>query len=253
MYKRKAALITLLAFLLIFAAGCKKKAPPPPPPPAPAPAPPPANKPTISFFSAEPSTISAGQSSSLRWSVTDANDVQIAGIGQVSPSGRRSVNPTSTTTYRLTATGPGGTSEGEATVTVAAPPPPAPPPASTMTAAEMLAKQVQDIHFDYDKSDIRPQEQAILQADATALKTILGMDANFSVTIEGHADERGSAEYNIGLGDRRAAAVRDALVGMGIAGDKLKTVSYGKERPVCTDPSEDCYARNRRAHFSAGQ
>lgn len=252
MYKRRATLIVMSAFLLTFAAGCKKKVPPPPPPPAPAPAPP-ANKPTISFFSAEPSSISAGQSSSLRWSVTDANDVQIAGIGQVSPSGRRSVNPTSTTTYHLTATGSGGTAEGDATVTVATAPAPPPAPTGSMTAAEMLAKQVQDIHFDYDKSDIRPQDQSILQADATALKTILGMDANFAVTIEGHADERGSAEYNIGLGDRRAAAVRDALVGMGISGDKLKTVSYGKERPVCTDASEDCYARNRRAHFSAGQ
>ena len=77
-----------------------------------------------------------------------------------------------------------------------------------MTAAEMLAKQVQDIHFDYDKSDIRPEDRSILQSDAAALRTILGMDANFSVTIEGHCDERGSAEYNIGLGDRRASAVR---------------------------------------------
>ncbi len=180
--------------------------------------------------------------------------MQIEGIGQVSPDGRRSVNPTATTTYHLTATGAGGTIEGDATVTVAAAPPPPPPPAeNSMTAAEMLAKQVQDIHFDYDKSDIRSEDRSILQADATALKTILGMDMNFSVTIEGHCDERGSAEYNIGLGDRRAAAVRDALVGMGIPGDKLKTVSYGKERPICTDATEDCYARNRRAHFSAGQ
>lgn len=253
MYKRRVTLLMMSAFLLILAAGCKKKAPPPPPPPAPAPAPPAANKPTINFFSAEPSSINAGQSSSLRWSVTDANDVQIAGIGQVSPSGRRSVNPTSTTTYHLTATGPGGTSEADANLTVASAPPPPPPANNPMTAAEMLAKQVQDIHFDYDKSDIRSEDQSILQADAAALKTILGMDSNFAVTIEGHCDERGSAEYNIGLGDKRAGAVRDALVGMGIPSDKLKTVSYGKERPVCTDASEDCYARNRRAHFSAGQ
>jgi peptidoglycan-associated lipoprotein len=253
MLKRRATLITLSVFLLIAAAGCKKKAPPPPPPPAPAPAPP-ANKPVINYFNAEPTTISAGQPSSLRWSVTDANDVQIAGIGQVSPNGRRAVYPTSTTTYHMTATGPGGTAEADATVTVAPAPAPPPQPAQpTMTPAEMLARQVQDIHFDYDKSDIKPEEQSILQADATALKTILGMDASFSVTIEGHCDERGSAEYNIGLGDRRAAAVRDALVGMGIPGDKLKTVSYGKERPICTDATEECYARNRRAHFSAGQ
>ena len=253
MSKRKVTLIALSVFLLLAAAGCKKKVPPPPPPPAPAPAPPPANKPVINYFNAEPSTISSGQPSSLRWSVTDATDVQIAGIGQVSPNGRRAVYPTTTTDYHMTATGPGGTVEATATVTVAAPPAPPPAPVQNQqSAADILARQVQDIHFDYDKSDIRPEDQNTLQADASALKTIFGMDANFSVTIEGHCDERGSAEYNIGLGDRRAAAVRDALVGMGIPGDKLKTVSYGKERPLCTDATEDCYARNRRAHFSAG-
>jgi peptidoglycan-associated lipoprotein len=112
---------------------------------------------------------------------------------------------------------------------------------------------VQDIHFDYDKSDIRPQDQPILQADGDALKTIFQMDPNFVVTIEGHCDERGSAEYNLGLGDRRASATKDALVALGVPGDKLKTISYGKERPLCTDATEECYARNRRAHFSAGQ
>lgn len=251
---RRALLTSVSALMLVLAAGCKHKVPPPPPPPAPAPAPPPASKPVINYFTAEPSTISSGQPSSLRWSVNDATSVQIESIGSVSPNGRRAVYPTATTTYHLTATGAGGTAEGDATVTVSTPPAPAPAPAApSMTAAEMLAKQVQDIHFDYDKSDIRPEDQSILQANATALKTIFSMDASFVVTIEGHADERGSAEYNIGLGDRRAAAVRDALVTMGLATDKMKTVSYGKERPVCTDASEDCYARNRRAHFSAGQ
>ena len=135
----------------------------------------------------------------------------------------------------------------------APPPPPAPPPPDQPSPAEILARQVQDIHFEYDKSDIRPADQSILQADATALKTIFSMDPGFVVTIEGHCDERGSAEYNIGLGDRRAATTRDALVAQGLPADKLKTVSYGKERPLCTDASESCYSRNRRAHFSAGQ
>jgi peptidoglycan-associated lipoprotein len=117
----------------------------------------------------------------------------------------------------------------------------------------MLARQVQDIHFDYDKSDIRPQDQSILQADATALKSIFGLDPNFTVTVEGHCDERGSAEYNLGLGDRRASATKDALVGLGVPGDRLKTISYGKERPLCTEAAEQCYQRNRRAHFSATQ
>jgi peptidoglycan-associated lipoprotein len=254
MSTRGALLIGCSALMLVLDAGCKKKTPPPPPPPAPAPAPPAAAKPVINYFTAEPTTISSGQPSSLRWSVNDATNVQIDGIGQVSPNGRRAVYPTSTTTYHLTATGPGGTAEGDAVVTVSAPPPPPPPPAPrTESVADILARQVRDIHFDYDKNDIRPDEQANVTADATALKTIFSMDPNFVVTIEGHCDERGSAEYNIGLGDRRAAAVRDALVAQGLSGDKLKTVSYGKERPICTDTNEACYARNRRAHFSAGQ
>jgi peptidoglycan-associated lipoprotein len=256
MKKRRVLLILFSAFLLMLAASCKKKAaPPPPPPPAPAPAPPPANKPVINYFTAEPTTISSGQPASLRWSVTDATNVQIDnGVGQVSPNGRRAVYPTATTTYRMTATGPGGSTDAEATITVSTPPTPAPATtAPTQTAAQMLASQVQDIHFDYDKSDVGPEQQSILQADAAALRTIFSMDPNFVVTIEGHCDERGSAEYNIGLGDRRAAATRDALVSMGISGDKLKTISYGKERPLCTDATEDCYSRNRRAHFSPGQ
>jgi peptidoglycan-associated lipoprotein len=199
--------------------------------------------------------VNAGQASSLRWSVTDATNVSIEGIGPVSPSGRRAVYPTQTTTYHLIASGPGGTAEAEATVTVSTAPPPAPAPSQTnqLTPAQILAQQVQDIHFDYDKSDIRPQDQAILQSDANALKQIFSMDPNFIVTIEGNCDERGSAEYNLALGDRRASAAKEALISMGVPGDKLKTISYGKERPICTDATEACYAQNRRDHFAAGQ
>lgn len=254
MTKRRVLLTSVSALVLVLAAGCHKKTPPPPPPPAPGPTPQATNKPVINYFTAEPTTISSGQPSSLRWSVDGATNVQIDDIGPVSPNGRRAVYPTASTTYHLTATGPGGNSDATATVTVATPPPPTPAQNNnTQTAAQMLASQVQDVHFDYNKSDVRPEDQATLQADANALKTIFSTDASFVVTIEGHCDERGSAEYNIGLGDRRASATRDALVALGVAGDKLKTVSYGKERPLCTDPNEDCYARNRRAHFSAGQ
>jgi len=256
MQQHRASLIALSTLLLVFAAACHKKQPPPPPPP-PAPTQPtaPTNKPTISYFTAEPTTVNPGQPSSLRWSVTDATNVSIEGIGQVSPSGRRAVYPTQTTTYTLTASGPGGSTDANATVTVSTPPPPAPvgPTQSGMTPARILAEQVQDIHFDYDKADIRAQDQAILQSDASALKQIFTMDPNFIVQIEGNCDERGSAEYNLALGDKRAEAAKEALISMGIPGDKLRTTSFGKERPICTDASEDCYARNRRDHFAAGQ
>jgi peptidoglycan-associated lipoprotein len=255
MTKRRASLTIAAALTLFLAAGCHKKAPPPPPPPPPTPAAAAPVKPTINYFTAEPSTVSSGQPVSLRWSVTDANAIELDnGIGQVSPDGRRAVYPTATTTYALTATGTGGTTTSSVTVTVSTAPPPAPVAVPNQTsAADILAKQVQDLHFDYDKSDVRSEDQPILQQDAMALKQVFGLDPNFVVTIEGHCDERGSAEYNLGLGDRRASATKDALVQLGVPGDKLKTISYGKERPLCTDAAEECYARNRRAHFSANQ
>jgi peptidoglycan-associated lipoprotein len=256
MLNRRVSLALSAALLLGLSVACKKKVPPPPPPPPPAEAPASTAKPVVNYFTAEPSTVNSGQPSSLRWSVTDATTVTLDNaIGTVSPNGRRGVYPTATTTYHLSATGAGGTAEADATVTVSTPPPPAPvgPSAPTQTVQDILAHQVQDIHFEYDKSDVRPDDQAVLQSDAAALKQIFQMDANFIVTVEGHCDERGSAEYNIGLGDRRAAAAKDALIALGVPGDKLKTISYGKERPLCTDATEDCYSRNRRAHFAATQ
>jgi len=254
MRKRRALLTPAIVLTLAAAAGCHKKAPPPPPPPPPQAAPAPA-KPTINYFTAEPSTITSGESATLRWSVTNATTVEIDnGIGQVSPDGRRAVTPTATTEYTLTATNAGGTSTATATVTVSTPPPPAAPPAQpSATPAQIIAQQVHDIHFDYDKSDIRPSEEPIVQQDAAALKQIFAMDPNFSVTVEGHCDERGSAEYNLALGDRRAESVKNALVSMGVPASNLKTISYGKERPLCTESTEECWARNRRVHFSAGQ
>ncbi len=199
--------------------------------------------------------MNSGQPASLRWSVTGATGVQIDNaIGTVSPNGRRAVYPTSTTTYHLSAVGAGGETDADATITVSTAPPPAPVANNNAsTIQDILAHQVQDIHFDYDKSEVRSQDQPVLQSDATALKQIFSMDSNFIVTVEGHCDERGSAEYNLALGDRRASATRDALVALGVPSDKLKTISYGKERPLCTDATEECYARNRRAHFSATQ
>lgn len=251
--------LLLVALLAMFAAGCKKKAPPPPPPPPPKveapPPPPPAKAPAISF-SAEPSSVERGQSATLRWSVTDANRISIdQGIGTVQANGTRRVFPSSSTTYTLTASGSGGTRTATATVNVTAPPPPPPPPPppARKSLDERLSGEVQDAYFDYDKSDIREDARATLTRDADALKSILADFPNAVIAVEGHCDERGSAEYNLGLGDRRATAAKDFLVQLGVPGDKLKTISYGKERPVCTESNESCWQRNRRVHFSPGQ
>ena len=104
-----------------------------------------------------------------------------------------------------------------------------------------------------DKDDIRDDQQATLQGNATALKQIFAAHPEFMVVIEGNCDERGSAEYNLALGDRRASKAKEALVSLGVPADKMRTISYGKERPVCTDQSEECYQRNRHDHFAAAQ
>lgn len=252
----------LLALLLLgFASGCKKKVPPPPPPPPPPERPaetaPRTERPTINSFTAEPSAIERGQSSTLSWSISNATDMSInQGIGAVQSQGQRQVFPASTTTYTLTARGPGGNDSRSVTVTVSTPPPPppsAPRTTPTLSAGQMLAQQAQDAFFDFDKSDIRSDARDALTHDAGLLKQIFAQDPNFTVVVEGHCDERGSAEYNLALGDRRASAAKDLLVQLGVPGDRLKTISYGKERPQCTEATEDCWQRNRRAHLSAGQ
>ena len=99
----------------------------------------------------------------------------------------------------------------------------------------------------------RELKRAVLSRNAEALKSLFNEYPGVNVVVEGHADERGSAEYNLGLADRRATAAKEYLVQMGVSADRLKPVSYGKERPQCTESDESCWQKNRRAHFSVGQ
>ena len=131
---------------------------------------------------------------------------------------------------------------------VEAPPPP-PPPEVKVTMEELLAR-IQDVYFDYDKHAIRPDAQSTLQASAIALREIFKQFPGAKLTIQGFCDERGSDEYNLALGDERAKTERDFLVTLGIPGDQLLTVSFGKEKPICTEHTEDCWQKNRRAHIS---
>ncbi len=207
-------------------------------------------------FSAEPSSIERGQSAILRWSVSNATDISIDnGVGTVPASGNRRVIPSDTTTYTLRANGPGGNITATATVTVTAPAPPPPPPPTENkgTLESRIQSDLQDVYFDYDSNNIRGDARTALTADAEALKRIFADFPNATIMIEGNCDERGSAEYNLGLGDRRASAAKDFLVAQGVPADKLKTISYGKERPVCTESNESCWQRNRHDHFSAAQ
>ena len=138
-----------------------------------------------------------------------------------------------------------------ATVTVTQPPPPPPPPPKPpkKSLSQRLAEEVQDAYFDFDKFDIRPDARETLTRNASALRSILADFPGAVITIEGHCDERGSASYNLALGEKRAKAAAAYLTAMGIEPSRIETVSYGKERPLMPGHTEEAYAANRRAHF----
>jgi peptidoglycan-associated lipoprotein len=236
---------TLVAILALSVA-CKKPAPQAPPPPPPPPAAPPAS-PTASL-QASPTTTQRGGSVTLTWSTTNATTVSISpGIGNVSAEGTQRVTPQDSITYTLTATGPGGSADANVHITVSAPP--APTTSHEPTLQELFDRAVKDAYFDYDKADVRPDARDALSQTAQFLRSYPQM----KVVIEGHCDERGSTEYNLALGDRRAAAAKQFLTSLGISADRMETVSYGKERPFCSASTEDCYKQNRRAHFVMGK
>jgi len=135
-----------------------------------------------------------------------------------------------------------------------APPPPPPPPPMASAAAPMTSSirpgSLQDfkvnvgdtVHFGYNEYNVQDSDKGTLQKQATWLNKY----PSVQITVEGHADERGTREYNLALGARRANAVKEYLVSLGVSNSRLQTVSYGKERPICTESNEDCWAQNRR-------
>jgi peptidoglycan-associated lipoprotein len=237
------ALFGMLLAVVVFGAACKKpvvQAPPPPPPAAA----PPAARPTVTL-EASPTLIQKGETATLTWSSTNATSLSLSpGGGSVSAEGSTRVTPADSTTYTITATGPGGSADATARVSVAPAPPPA-PAAHQPTVQELFNKEVKDAFFDYDKADIRADARDALSSTAQFLRSY----PQVKVVLEGHCDERGSTEYNLALGDRRAAAAKQFVVSLGISADRIETVSYGKEKPFCTASTEDCYAQNRRGHF----
>ena len=125
------------------------------------------------------------------------------------------------------------------------------PNAATRARIDQLLAKIEDAYFDYDKYSLRPDAMKALQADSAELRDILKDFPDYKLTIEGHADERGSAEYNVALADRRAGAAKEYLVGIGVPSAQLGVISYGKERPVCTEHDEACWQKNRRIHIIA--
>ncbi|MGH9395687.1 MAG: peptidoglycan-associated lipoprotein Pal [Terriglobia bacterium] len=246
--KRVLAVLVGLLGVILLAGACHKKKIAAPPPPAP---PPKAAAPTVTL-SAEPSTIEKGQSSTLSWTSTNGTTMDVQpGVGSVQAQGSTTVTPDESTTYTITATGPGGTETATARVTVTTPPPPPPPPPPApqqVSESDLFNQSIKDAYFDFNKSTIRPDASTALTADADFLK----QHPDIKFTIEGHCDERGSEEYNLGLGDRRANAAKSFLVNLGVSADNITTLSYGKDRPFCTDHTEACWQQNRRAHLVFG-
>ncbi len=242
MNQRKNNWIMLVAALLMVVGigGCGGKKPQPTQPATPPPQP----KPVTATLSANPTNIQRGQTSTLTWSTENADNVTLQG-NKVDPSGSQTISPTQSTDYHLVATGPGGTQDATARVTVSEPPPPPnnnpPPPGDD----EIFNQNVQDIYFDYDKADLRPESQQALARAAQAIK----QHPNWRVRIEGNCDDRGSTEYNLTLGEERADSAKQYLQSAGITADRLQTISYGKEKPVCSESTEDCWQKNRHDHF----
>jgi peptidoglycan-associated lipoprotein len=243
----RSRILTCLVLLVAVVgfAGCKKKTSTTSntAPPLSGPAP-------TAQLTATPTTITAGDQVVLSWRTTDATSVSIDGIGDLPSAGVKTVTPTESTSYHLVARGDGGTTDATARVTVNAAQNAVAVPndmtSTNLTADEQFRANVQDIFFDYDSYDVRSDAEASLSKSAA----YLAQNPSIKVLIGGYCDERGSNEYNLTLGQSRANSVKQALVQAGVAADRLRVVSYGKEKPFCTESTEECWQQNRRAGFS---
>ena len=236
----------LLSVAMVAIAGCHHKAPVSSAPPPPSPTP-------TANLSADPLAVDLGQRVTLTWRTTDATSVSIDGLGPVDLNGTQTVTPSSSTNFHLVARGDGGTAEANVRVTVRAAAPAAATPAPVTESAETDAsadkifhENVPDIFFDYDSYSLRSEGQSAAQKAAAYLKA----HPDIKIVIGGYCDERGSAEYNLALGENRANSAKSALVSDGVAASRVRVVSFGKEKQFCSEQSESCYQQNRRAQFS---
>ncbi len=242
MIRGKLKMFPLMAalFSMFVLAACSKKAAkvtPPAPPPAPA-------APTATL-AANPAVVQQGQSTTLTWQTTNADDITMQGLGMLPASGSRTVMPGTSTIYTLVAKGPGGTHDASAQVTVN-PLPVAKVATPQPSEADLFAKNVKDLFFDFNKATIRTDEEPVTGQDARFLE----QHPDIKIMVEGHCDDRGSEEYNLALGDSRANSFKESLERQGVSADRIQTISYGKEKPFCTADDEPCWQQNRRDHLA---
>lgn len=237
-----------LSLALLTFAGCHKK-----PAAVPSNALPPATSgpaPTATI-TADPSAIDAGQSVVLNWRTTNATSASIDGLGDVPVNGTQTVSPANSTNFHLVVKGDGGTTDASVRVTVRVAQVPGGAGDGSGNSGDMGTEaafhaNVKDIFFAYDSYTIEPDTQGVITQAAQYLQ----QHPAIRVVIGGYCDDRGSAEYNITLGENRANSAKTALVNAGIAGDRIRVVSYGKERQFCTEDTDACWQQNRRDQFS---
>lgn len=249
MYKHSFSRFALLGLLAVTAigAGCAKHVPPvAPTPTATAPAPTPPARPTVTL-QASSTFVQRGESATLTWSSTNATSLTLnPAVGSVAPEGSQKVSPTDSTTYTITATGPGGTADQSIRITVsAAAPPAAVDNTPTETVDQLFMRNMHDAYFDYNEAALRADAKDALSQSAVFLRT----HADINIIVEGYCDERGTTEYNLGLGQKRADAVKQFLESLGIPANRIATTSFGKEKPFCNEHTESCWQQNRRGHF----
>jgi peptidoglycan-associated lipoprotein len=248
-------LLIVLACAAATLAGCKKKPDALPPVGSMAPtATATVTSPPTASLTADPLAIELGSTVVLNWRTTNATVVTIDGIGPVPINGTQTVSPSNSTNFHLVAKGDGGMTEANVRVTVRAAVTDVPgttkfgPSSSKITPAQFSAA-VQDMYFDYDSYELRPDAQAIAAQSAS----FLVQHPDIHILIGGYADERGSAEYNLALGENRANAAKTGLVNAGVAPARIRVISYGKEKQFCTEATETCWQENRRAQFTMDQ
>ena len=127
------------------------------------------------------------------------------------------------------------------------------PDAATRARIQDLLDRIEDAYFDYDKKTLRPDAEAALKGDVGTLAEIIKQYPDFKLTVEGHCDERGSDEYNLALGEARAKKSAEYMASLGLPSGQLKVTSYGRQKPVCSEQTEACWQKNRRAHLTQAQ
>lgn len=202
-------------------------------------------------ITADPSAIDAGQSVVLNWRTTNATSASIDGIGDVPVNGTQTVSPANSTNFHLVVKGDGGTTDASVRVTVRVAQVPGGAGAGNGTEGDMGSEaafhaNVKDIFFAYDSYTIEADTQGIISEAAQYLQ----QHTAIRIVVGGYCDDRGSAEYNITLGENRANSAKTALVNAGISPNRIRVVSYGKERQFCTEDTDACWQQNRRDQFS---